>query len=38
MFVYYFVHLNRPFSVVEPELVAQLNQLGSFADRGVPRR
>jgi hypothetical protein len=32
MFVYYFVHLNRPFSVVEPELVAQLNQLGSFAD------
>ncbi len=32
MFVYYFVHLNRPFSTVEPALVAQLNQLGSFAD------
>lgn len=31
MFVYYFVHLNRPFSAVEPALVGHLNQLGSFA-------
>ena len=32
MFVYYFVHVNRPFSKVEPALLAQLNKLGSFAD------
>jgi hypothetical protein len=32
MFVYYFVHVNRPFNEVEPSLVAQLNNLGSFAN------
>lgn len=32
MFVYYFVHVNRPFSEVEPLLVSQLNNLGGFAD------
>jgi hypothetical protein len=32
MFVYYFVHVNRPFVEVEPALVSQLNSLGSFAD------
>ncbi len=32
MFVYYFVHVNRPFDEVEPRLVSQLNKLGSFAD------
>jgi hypothetical protein len=32
MFVYYFVHVNRPFSEVESSLVAQLNDLGPFAD------
>ena len=32
MFVYYFVHVNRPFSEVEPVLVSQLNSFGSFAD------
>ena len=32
MFVYYFVHVSRPFGEVEPLLVSQLNNLGSFAD------
>ncbi len=32
MFVYYFVHVNRPFVEAEPELVAQLNNFGSLAD------
>jgi hypothetical protein len=32
MFVYYFVHVNRPFAEAEPELVAQLNSFGSLAD------
>jgi len=31
MFVYYFVHVNRPFSDIEPLLVSQLNSFGSFA-------
>ena len=31
MFVYYFVHVNRPFSEVESSLVAQLANLGPFA-------
>jgi len=32
MFVYYFVHVNRPFGEVESALVAELNNLGPFAD------
>ncbi len=32
MFVYYFVHVNRPFRDVEASLVTQLNSLGPFAD------
>lgn len=32
MFVYYFVHVKRPFADVEPALVSQLNLFGSFAD------
>ena len=32
MFVYYFVHVNRPFSEVERLLVTQLNNLGALAD------
>jgi hypothetical protein len=32
MFVYYFVHVNRPFTEVEPQLVSQLNSFGSLAD------
>jgi hypothetical protein len=32
MFVYYFVHVNRPFREVESSLVTQLNRLGPFAD------
>lgn len=32
MFVYYFVHVNRPFGEVESSLVDQLNNLGPFAD------
>ncbi len=32
MFVYYFVHVNRPFREVESSLVTQLNSLGPCAD------
>lgn len=32
MFVYYFVHVTRPFAEVESRLVSQLNNLGSLAD------
>jgi hypothetical protein len=32
VFVYYFVHVNRPFDEVEPALVSQLNNLASLAD------
>lgn len=31
MFVYYFVHVDRPFSEVEQRLIIQLNLLGAFA-------
>jgi hypothetical protein len=32
MFVYYFVHVNRPYDQVAPALVSKLNLFGSFAD------
>ena len=32
MFVYYFVHVDRPFIEVETSLLAHLNHLGPFAD------
>jgi hypothetical protein len=32
VFVYYFVHVKRPFGEVEPQLVSQLNNLGALAD------
>jgi hypothetical protein len=32
MFVYYYVHVNRPFGEVEPSLVSNVGLLGSFAD------
>jgi len=32
MFVYYFVHVNRPFREVEESLVGQVHSLGSLAD------
>lgn len=32
MFVYYFVHVKGPFGEVESSLLAQLSNLGSFAD------
>lgn len=32
MFVYYFVHVRRPFNQVETSLLAHLNHLGPFAD------
>ena len=32
MFVYYFVHVSRPFNEVERSLLAHLNNLGPFAD------
>ncbi len=32
MFVYYFVHVGRPFEVVESRLLDTLNVLGGFAD------
>ncbi len=32
MFIYYFVHVNRPYREVESSLVNQLHSLGPFAD------
>lgn len=32
MFIYYFVHVNRPYREVESSLVNQLQSLGPFAD------
>jgi len=38
VFVYYFVHVNRPFVEVEPELVSQLSNLASLADAAYRQR
>ena len=32
MFVYYYVHVDRPFAEVEPAITSNVNTFGSFAD------